>query len=370
MKKASVITMQYIDNYGSVLQTLATQEVLNSIGYESEIVNYTRENCNYSFLKKRVYDAYRNCGDIRSFYLFSKLLEARWCFITIKRRKIFDAFRKKYINLSKEYFSAQELMDNPPIADVYITGSDQTWNTEYNGGVLGEYFLNYAPSNAKKIALSVSIGIEHIPVEFAKEMSDYVKSYDGISVREESAVTELKELGYSNAVHVVDPSLMLSASEWIKLLNLKESKKSYVFVYYLNVNKDMLNFAVRLAKDNDLELVILSAVKSRNIKFKHTTVRNCKPAQFLELIKNARYVITDSFHGTAFSFNFNKNVYIFNPPKYSTRLTSILRLFDSEFRLVKNECWKEIPDINFDKVNSVLVSEREKAKKFLLTHLN
>lgn len=370
MKKASVITLQYIDNYGSVLQAFATQEILGSMGYESEIVNYTRPNCTYSYLKKKVYTTYRNCKDIRAFYPVAKLLETRWCLKTKKRRKVFETFRKKYINLSNKYSSSQELIANPPIADVYITGSDQTWNCEYNGGILGEYFLNYAPSNVKKIALSVSIGIEHIPTAFAKEMSDYVKLYDGISVREESALTVLRELGYRNAVHVVDPSLMLSADEWIKLLNLKGSKKLYVFVYQLNANKDMLNFAVRIAKDNKLELVILSAVKLKNIGFKHTIVKNCKPEHFLELIKNAKYVVTDSFHGTAFSFNFNKNIYVFNPPKYSTRLISILKLFGAEFRLIKNAYWKEIQPIDFDKVNSVLTCEQKKAKKFLSYYLN
>lgn len=370
MKKASIITMQYINNYGSVLQALATQEVLASVGYESEFVNYTRENCTYSFLKKQVYKGYRSCGGIRSFYPVTKMLQARWCLITKKRNKVFDLFRKQYIKLSEEYSSAQELIDHPPVADVYITGSDQTWNIEYNGGVLGEYFLNYAPKNAKKIALSVSIGMEHIPKEFTEEMSYYVKNYNGVSVREESAVTVLRELGYNNAVHILDPTLILSAEEWIQLLHLKKSEKSYVLVYQLNENKDMLNFAVRLAQDHDLELVILSVLKCRTVNYKHTVVRNCNPEQFLEFIKNAQYVVTDSFHGTAFSFNFNKNVYVFNPPRYSTRLTSILKLFGSEFRLVKDKCWKEITDIDYNRVNSVLVAERKKAKEFLWTHLN
>ena len=370
MKKASIITMHYIDNYGSVLQTLATQEVLSLMGYESEIVNYTRQNCTYSFLKEKVFSSYRNCKDIRSFYPIAKMLEARWCFKTKKRRKIFDTFRKKYINLSKEYPSSKELYDNPPTADVYITGSDQTWNCEYNGGILGEYFLNYAPLNAKRIALSVSIGIEHIPEELAEDMAYYVKRYNGISVREESAVTALKELGYNNAVHLIDPTLILSADEWTKLLNLKKMKKKFVFVYQLNFNKAMLSFTEQLAKDNNLEIVILTLEKCKNINFKHTIVKNCTPIQFLELIKNAEYVVTDSFHGTAFSFNFNKNVYVFNPPKYSTRLFSILKLLGSEFRLVNQESWKEIADIDYKNVNFVLAGERQKAKSFLLNNLD
>lgn len=369
MKKASIITLQYIDNYGSVFQTYATQEILMSMGYEGEIVNYTRENCTYSFQKKLAFQRYRSRGGILSLYPIAKLLEYRWSFIVKKRTKVFDAFRKKYINLSKEYLTAQQLLNDPPVADVYVTGSDQTWNPEYNGGVLGEYFLNYAPANAKKIALSASIGTESIAQEFAEAMANYVNTYDGISVREKSAVVALESIGYAKAVHVLDPTLMLSGDEWTQALHLKKTDKPYVLIYQLNDNKKMLDFAAQIAKDNNMELIIIAS-KYRSVNCKHKVIKNCKPERFLELVKNAKYVVTDSFHGTAFSFNFNKDVYVFNPPKYSTRLISILDLLGSDFRLVKDEHWSQIEKIDFDKVNLILSEEREKVRSFLSNHLN
>lgn len=369
MKKASIITLQYIDNYGSVLQTYATQEIFRSIGYESEIVNYTRENCTYSFQRKLAFQRYRSRGGIISLYPIAKLLECRWSFIIKKRTKVFDSFRNKYINLSKEYSTAEELLNDPPIADVYVTGSDQTWNAEYNGGVLGEYFLNYAPHNAKKIALSASIGTESIAQEFAEAMAHYVNTYDGVSVREQSAVVALESIGYSKAVHVLDPTLMLSGDEWTHSLRLKETDKPYVFMYQLNDNIKMLDFAAQIARDNNIELIIITP-KYRGAKCKHRVIKSCKPEHFLALLKNAKYVVTDSFHGTAFSFNFNKNVFVFNPPKYSTRIKSILDLLDSDFRLVKDEHWRDIEKIDFKKVNRVLSEERAKVRRFLSFHLN
>ena len=140
-------------------------------------------------------------------------------------------------------------------------------------------------------------------------------------------------------------------------------------MYQLNDNMEMLTFATQIAKDNDIELIIITS-KYRGANCKHTVVKNCAPDRFLELLNNAKYVVTDSFHGTAFSFNFNKNVFVFEPPKYSTRLTSILGLLNSEFWLVKDKSWKEIKDINFDKVNAVLSDERKKVRMFLSHHLN
>lgn len=369
MKKASVITLQYVNNFGSVLQTLATQETLKSMNYESEIVDYTRENFTYSYLRNEALKRYKNMGGLFSLLPIRKLLIVRWSFLTKAQQKIFDAFRKKYLNLSKKYASSQELIADPPVADVYITGSDQVWNPEYNGGVLGEYYLNYAPKFAPKIALSASIGIETIDRKYVSEMAKYTNDYDAISVREKSALKVLEQLGYSRAIHVVDPTLMLTKEDWTQRLNLRETEKPYVLMYQLNTNENMKEFAAKIANDNKIDLIIISS-HCKKVNCRHKFVKNCSPEHFLELIKNAKYVVTDSFHGTAFSFNFNRNVFVFNPPKYSTRLTSVLELFKSEFRLVDNKDWKDIEPLNYEQINKILSVERDKVKKFLLEHLD
>lgn len=365
MKKASIITLQYIDNYGSVLQTFATQEIVKRYGYEGEVVNYTRENCSYDFQKKAALERYRSRKDFLSFYPCSKLLQLRWSFIYKKRNKVFEKFRQNYLNLTKEYTSLEELKSNPPLADIYITGSDQVWNTEYNGGVLGEYFLEYAPNHAKKIALSASMGIEEISDEEKEKIKNYVDDYCGISVRENSALRILEDVGYKNAVHVIDPTLMLTKDEWIKRLKLKCTESKHVLLYQLNENAEMVELATQIAKDNNLELLIISATCKR-VNCNYKVVKNCSPQKFVELVYNAQYIITDSFHGTAFSFNFNKDVFVFYPPRYNTRIKSFLKLLNEENRLIENRVnWKNVKKSNFDKVNMVLEYERKKVSDFL-----
>jgi len=369
MKKASIITLQYIDNYGSVLQTYATQEVMRNYGYEGEIVNYTRENYRYSFLKQDTFDRYRKRNDIFSNYLFAKLLQIRWCFIFKKRARVFDRFRNERLNLSKEYSSLAELKENPPIADIYVTGSDQVWNNEYNNGILGEYYLEYSPAHLPKIALSASMGVENVKDEDLDLMKTYLLKYNGISVREHSVMEILKKAGYEKVVHVIDPTLMLTKNDWVNKFQLKEGFSNYVLMYQLNENPCMIEFAEKIALDNNLKLVIISS-KSKKARCSYKVVKNCYTEEFLNLVYNARYVITDSFHGTAFSFNFNKEVYVFYPPRYNTRIKSFLKLVQSEHRLVEN-CfdWDKYNEIDFLKVNKILNNEREKVDKFLRCYL-
>lgn len=369
MKKASIITLQYIDNFGSVLQTFATQEIVKRFGYEGEIVNYRRENCSYEYQKKAAFDRYRQRGDFLSLYVFSKILELRWAIIFKRRFRVFENFRNKYLNLTKKYSSLEELKQNPPYADAYITGSDQVWNVEYNGGVLGEYFLEYAPENSLRIALSASIGTENISQDEMQIMKKYVDRYDGISVRESTAVRTLQQLGYNSAIQVIDPTLMLTKQQWVDKLQLKHSEKTGVLLYQLNENQKMIDFATKLARENNIPLYIISAsCKKANCEYK--VVNNCSPEKFLELMYCSDYVVTDSFHGTAFSFNFNKDVFVFSPPRYSTRLSSFLTLVESSFRLCDEvEEWKNVESIDFGKVNAVLENERKKVDEFLSLYL-
>jgi hypothetical protein len=369
MKKASIITLQYIDNYGSVLQAFATQRIIEKFGYNAEIVDYVRENCTYKYQKKEAYQRYRSRNDIFSLPIIAKLLVCRWSRKILARNKAFSLFRSKYLKMSHPYTNFAELMQDPPAADIYVTGSDQVWNPEYNNGVLPEYFLEFAPNNSNRIALSASIGVDTLAEDNRQEMSKYIQKYKGISVRESGAAELIKSMGYKNVVNVLDPTLMLDKDEWSKSFDLSSTSKKYVLLYQLNENADMVQFATQIANDKGIELYIISST-CRKAECKYHVFKNCPPDKYLDLIYNADSIITDSFHGTAFSLNFNKQVYIFNPPKYSDRLSSILRLTNTEYRNVKgNVKWDEIPGIDYEEVNMRLYEEREKVNNYLKQYL-
>lgn len=361
MKKISLITLQYINNYGSVLQTFASQEYLEAQGCSVEIVNYTRENCRLENLKKSMKAYYKQKGLIFRFPFVSDLLVIRWQRLHIQRNAIFDGFRRDRVHLSKDYPSVEMLFSDPPAADFYCVGSDQVWNYLYNDGVLPEYYLQYAPKDKKKFSLASSFGIDQIEDSsrgaFIKK---YLDEFSLITVREKSAVHILDELGFTQKHQILDPTLLLDKETWITKLALKKPVDyKYVLVYQLNPCKEMDEFAKAIARKKQCRLIVIS----NNIRMSIAGAEIIgSPAveQFLSLILYADCVITDSFHGTAFSLNFNKDFFSWLPRKYSTRLTSVLELVGlSERAFRKNDSrWETVQKIDYGNVNKILTKCR------------
>lgn len=358
-KKISVITLHYIKNYGSVLQTYATQKKFELMGYETETVDYIRPNAEEKALLKDGLKS-KNFGKnfVKKFaYVCLKKVE------NIRRNKIFKKFLKKYIHLSKHYHNYEELKNDPPQADIYCTGSDQTWNSEYNGGVLPAYYLDFAPEGKKRIGYSVSIGMSSIPEDEKKATQDYINKYEAISVRELSAKKLIHELGYTNVQHILDPTLVLNKSEWEPMVAPRQIKEKYIIIYRLNEDPLMEEYAKRLSEKTGCKIVRMSYYLT-NFKNKGKMKFCPTVEEFLSLIYYADYVLTDSFHCTAFSLNFNKNLYAFYPGKYSTRLQSILQLTGTEHRVIKT-IDDDPKDIDFEHVNEVLNSERKRVDEFI-----
>ena len=363
-KKLSLITLQYINNYGSVLQTYASQMYFENKGLLVETVNYTRENCRFQNLKKSMRAYYKQKNRIFRIPFVSDMLVLRWNILYRIRNKVFEKFRGIKIKLSNEYFTSQDLMCSPPEADYYCVGSDQVWNYLYNDGVLPEYFLQYAPVEAKRFSFSSSLGLEKVEEEAnCALIKQYLDNFSLVTVRENSAKKALEEIGVERCHQILDPTLLISKEEWISELGLKlDCQEKYVLVYQLNPCAEMDNFAREIATKHNYKLIIIS----NNIRLSvpgAKIIRNPTVERFLELILNAQYVVTDSFHGTAFSLNFNRQIFSWMPGKYSTRLMSVLELLGLQERaFTKNEKrWEKLPDIDYDSVNNVLVNERKRA---------
>lgn len=363
-KKVSLITLQYVNNYGSVLQTFASQAYLEKFGFEVEVVNYTRNNYRYENLKSSMKSYYKQKSKILRIPFLADLLVKRWEMIYHKRNKVFNDFRNKNIKLSKEYNSVDELINQPPNADFYCVGSDQVWNYLYNDGVLPEYFLSYAPKNAIKFSLSSSFGFNEIDDETKEvEIKKYLKDFSLITVRENTGKQILDKMGLTKSHQILDPTLLISKEQWISMFNLKVPRnEDYVLVYQLNPSKEMNEFSQKIAKEKNCKLIVIS----NNIRMSIPNaeiIDNPTVNEFLELFLYAKCIITDSFHGTAFSLNFNRDFFSWMPNKYSTRLMSVLEKMELQNRafLKDDDRWKMIEPINFDKVNEILNSSREYA---------
>ena len=252
----------------------------------------------------------------------------------------------------------------------FLCGSDQIWNgdTLY---VDPQYYLRYAPKE-KRIAFAPSFGREYI-VEYNKKIiKKYISGFNYLSTREASGVKIIKELTGLEAIQILDPTLLIPKEEWIKNLNIENyiQDEGYILAYYLNDPSDKAkDFMKKISEDKNLKIVALPYDRKKDKWF--DIVKDAGPIEFLSLIKNASYVCTDSFHGTAFSINFQVPYYTFErqygkSAKQSSRIISLLELTDQieRFNPEKDK------EIDFSYSEFVLKKEREKAKKYLEDSLN
>ena len=207
--KVDVITMQAVNNYGSVLQTFATQEFFRQHGCDVRIINYMQLSSTNT-LRLFLNAVKRSIRYIPVQILFRLLLRAKFS-------RAFDCFRHEFLNISgaKQYHSMNDFDGYESDADAFCTGSDQVWNSWWSGGILPEFYLAFIPDDKYKFAFSASFGKDKIDQQEAEYTQKYIDAYRHISVREDSALKILKEqYHYSRGSHILDPTLCLDAETW------------------------------------------------------------------------------------------------------------------------------------------------------------
>lgn len=357
--KISVITLHAVVNYGSALQTYATQKLFDDLGLETEIINYRRE----SILNKSIIDIIKE----KTFSTKYKLIRILMYNSYSKGRKVFDTFLDKYINQTKQVYTYEEDFEKYPIeADIYCTGSDQVWNTSWQNGVPKPFFLAFAPDDKKKIAFSASFGKDSLADDEKAEVKELLSSYDAISIRESSGVKIVKDLGFDNAVHILDPTMVIEPKYWHELSEERLVKEKYVLIYQLCNNKEMDKYAVEFAKKKDLKLIRL-CIRYDMLRKPGKGIVLPPVEGFLSLIRYAEYVLTDSFHCTAFSIGFHKQFVSFYPNAYGSRLESVVKMTGLEDRLITDYSNFDIADkpIDYEKVDKILANKRKEAMDFL-----
>lgn len=351
-----VITRHAPSNYGSLLQAMATQTVLERLGHTCEIIDYVRvdehglkavltgmhnkQEWNGNLLKKLAYIAFR--------YPEEKNAEMK-----------FSRMRKRYLKLTQRCSTHEDLKKLD--ADVFMTGSDQVWGPTLNGQHDEAYFLSFVKGK-KKIAYAASFGRTDFTPAILAEYKELLSSYTGIAVRENTAVDLLSRMGIRCAGQVLDPTLLLTGEEWGKWIE-KDVQGKYVLVYQLHNNPALSDYAVRFARHVGLPLYRVSPTfhqYRRGGKFVYLP----DLGEFLSYIKHSTYFITDSFHGTAFALNFNRQfIEILPNNKTGSRNQSILQLTGLQDRIVIDFNDFSIADryIEYASVNKILEEERKKS---------
>ena len=355
-----VITRHAPSNYGSLLQSIATVTILERLGHTCEIIDYIRDDehglkavttvldgkqgWNGNLLKKLAYIALRYPEEKRAEMKFSRM-------------------RKKYLKLTGRCRTHEDLKQLN--ADVFMTGSDQVWGPTLNGRYDEAYFLSFV-KNKPKIAYAASFGRTEFTPATLSEYKKMLSDYTGIAVRENSAVDLLAQMNIPCAGQVLDPTLLLTGEEWGKWIE-KDVQGKYVLVYQLHNNPALSDYAVRFARHVGLPLYRVSPTfhqYRRGGKFVYLPGLG----EFLSYIKNCTYFITDSFHGTAFALNFNRQfIEILPNNKTGSRNQSILQLTGLQDRIVTdyNDFSISNKKIDYESVNAVLRIEREKSMSIM-----
>ena len=356
MKTASLITVHVGFNFGSVLQTIATVKQLEKLNIHTIVLNYIPDRAKTS-----------------SFLFSAKGLRLvkRVLFLPnyLINKHVYSRYLRKHVSLTEPFYSDDPTPDHGE--DYHITGSDQVWNYSYNGGIDEHYFFKGV--NGHKLALSSSMGTENPCEDELKAFDVFLPSYSGISVREASAKTILTSRGF-NVEQLIDPTFFLSKEEWIPYMSDRLIKDKYLLVYtpYNVVDKEAIyKVARKIAKERNLLIVTFSWDYFTD-SYADKTVRYASPGDFLSLMYYSEVVITNSFHGTAFSINLNKDFLVFMPSTFSTRISSILDLFKLNERLVSDfsESCLPVSPIDYKRVSDIISAEQKRAQDFLNNAMN
>lgn len=364
-----VITLHNSPNYGSCLQTYATQRVFNALGAETSVIDYYR----YDAIPENETERALNGQLASKLPVFripgvKALARVPVSRMVARRSAPLNEFRRSALSLTpRKYYSAKELEADPPACDVYCTGSDQVWNSKWNGGFERAFYLSFVPEGKKRIAYAASIGKSALEDWEIPLMREALLRYSAISVREEEAVDLLDSIGIHGAVPVIDPTLMLSPAEWQAASDGWEPDDPYILLYQLNRNPDFDAYAQRVSKATGLPVVrIAYGVHERR---KGETAIICPSVErFLSLFYGAKLVLTDSFHGTAFSVNLGKPFVSVSPGRFSGRIAGFLGMVGLDGRYLEDIHDTRLADepVDFSAAQRVLKERRDEARKFLV----
>lgn len=374
MKKIGLVTY-YGENYGGMLQAYALQQYVKEAGYDCKIISNefiyvpTKQgikNARINSIKNLVKNPFE--------YLKRRTATRRSSTENPLKSAKFREFLSKNIDVDYTgYTCYDQYVQSPPEYDVYLCGSDQIWNPNlYNSN--GFYFAGFAPNDAVRVSYASSIGVSSVSDEHARFMKPYLDKLDIISTREVDGSKIVEDITGKKVRTVIDPTLLLNGEQWSKVSAERIVDNPYVFCYLFGERDYIAKVKKQVKELTGLEIVCIPFVV-REIEGDDTKIFDAGPAEFISLIKNAEFVLTDSFHATAFSINlktpflslcrFAKD----DANSMNSRLYTILSLVALENRLIDESdvITKEMLfNIDFKRVHDLLGKKRAEDSQFLL----
>lgn len=361
MKKIGILTFHGTQNYGGVLQAYALQKYIKNVfSQNTKIIDFVVKEAPI-FAKVRNWKDFILNGIILRYYPALK-----------RKQKKFNIFRRQYMNLTGRYSSYHELQENPPDFDIFISGSDQVFCP--TGKFVDVYFLEFLKNtDTKKIAYAPSFGLSYIPDDKKKRIAHLIKKFDSLSARELSGSEMIFDLTNKKAETVLDPVLLLNKKEWEEIqISPRKIAKPFILCYALVGQRQQMKIADKLKGLTGLPIVLLTHSVYPKINA-DIVVHDAGPQEFIWLFSQSDFVVTDSFHGTAFSILFEKPFFIHIAfPEKSNRILSLLKILSINDRIVRNgdEINKEMLMVDFEKIRENLENRKLISKEYLKEALN
>lgn len=355
--KIKTITCHDVYNLGASLQAYALMEYLQSLGHNVEIIDYKPDYLNNHYSLSLVSNPKFDVPLVRQLYLLAKLPE-RIIALKSQRKKNFDDFRNRYLLLTQRYESYSELEKRPPIADIYFAGSDQIWNTLFQNGKDPAFYLKFTPSSSIRASYAASFATDEILEDWKPKIKEWLSELDYISVRESSGAKIVRQLGL-NAVQVLDPVFLLDAKEWELLCQPMDQK--YIFIYDFDANPEIRKMAEALSLNTGLPIYTL-----QNLGYGVKAFPDTGPLEFLSLVHGAEYVLSNSFHATAFSIIFEKEFWVTSrKEKINTRMRDLAISLDVSERFINKVEDMNLSRIDYDKVQYRMKRQIQDSKRYI-----
>ncbi len=350
--KIGLLTYHFSENYGALFQAYALREWFLSQGHDAEFINYHPEHV-------------EGGGDINLKKLFSKRnLKVIYLKLSTLKNKLFgnseqhnkfELFRSEYLAVAKPTYKTIEDIEKAHLNyDLLVCGSDQIWNPSEQFGLDPVYFLNFKIDNAKvrRISYAPSFGRSEIQTQYHKTLINFLDKLDGVSIREESGVSIINNLTGINPVCVPDPTILITDYSSI-MTPYTTQKKNYVFCYTLRSSNVIAEVAQKISAK--FGSALYSPYNThRRWKEIGETVYPC-PRQWLYLLNNSEFVVTNSFHGAALSIILNKPFVIVglqgNKLTLNARVLNLLELVGLSSRFLMSATPEKVDEIVYEKID-------------------
>lgn len=359
--KIGILTYHRSHNYGALLQAIALRKMLSDMGHEVTFIDY------WPAYHRHMYALFSFPWMMSRKGLKGKMSYLKSCInnrvYRKKRRDNFEKFISEYI----EPYTSSET----ETYDIIFHGSDQIWRKQPEIGTYNPvYFGKHQIQAKQKVSYAASMGILPENETDKLKFKDLLSNLDRISVRERDLLDSVVSLEYPDARQDIDPTLLLSSDDWISMFDLKKHETGEKYALYYKI-KDSFDVAClrRFAKSRGLKLKIIhSKATGKNTDYQVTTAG---PKQFMDLIYNANFVFTSSFHGLVFSLLFHKPFFA-SFPRNSGRAASLLETLKISGRLLsyKSDIPSDLQPVDYNMVDNTLNQLKTSSRNFLYSQVS